>query len=54
MEKEQALKHLLILRIEALERQIQLIKELVDKHPNDQDLGKAIRNHFNETICTTK
>jgi len=47
MEKEDAKKHLMKLRIEALYREWAILKEVVSSTPNDQDLGKKIREYFN-------
>lgn len=47
MEKEEAQKHLMKLRIEALYRELAIIKEVINSTPNDQELGKKIREYFN-------
>ena len=52
MKKEKAIKHLDKLIEEIASIKLEALKDLIQKTPNDTDLGREVRKHFSGIVCT--
>jgi len=52
MKKEKAIKHLDKLIEEVASIKLESLKDLIQKTPNDTDLGREVRKHFSGIVCT--